>query len=82
MKITVEVTGWLKKFTQGTPRVELDVEQGSKASDVFKVLSIPEAEIGFISVKSANTDGDNLVDNNFVINDGDILRLYSPIVGG
>lgn len=82
MKITVEVTGWLKKFTKGIPNVEIEVEQGSKASDVFKVLGIPETEIGFISVENENNDGNRLVDKDFVIGEGDVLRLYSHIVGG
>ena len=82
MKIIVEVTGWLKEFTMGMPSVELHVKQGLKASDVLSAIGVPRTEIGFISVRNAKADGDRLVYDDYIISDGDILRLYSPIVGG
>jgi hypothetical protein len=83
MRITVEVAGWLKKFAQGKPTWELEVNhQGPRAMDVINLVKIPREEIGFITVKKTRLDKEKLVDENYTISEGDTLRLYSIIIGG
>lgn len=83
MRITVEVSGWLKKFAKGKPLWELDLQnQGLCALDVINMIGIPREEIGFIIVKNLGSDKERPVADSYPVSDGDRLRLYAMIIGG
>jgi len=76
MKVRIEVSSSLKRYTKGKTRYELDVEQGTKAIDAIKKLGIPEEEVGIISVNGVKAEED------YIINENDKINVFPVIIGG
>jgi len=76
MKVRIEVSSSLKRYTKGKTCYELDVEQGTKAIDAIKKLGIPEEEVGIISVNGVKAEED------YIINENDKINVFPVIIGG
>ena len=82
MKVKLEVNGWLVKFTGGKKAFEIDADNGATVDTAIQTVGIPTSQVGFVSVKSIGNEAEKLVDMEHIVSEGDVLKLYSHIVGG
>lgn len=89
MKVSIKVSGWLKKFTGGLSSLELDLPEGVTAMEAVCRAGIPREQIGFIAVETAAASEDGAgsaktfrADESYMAAEGDIIRPYPPIMGG
>ncbi len=75
MKITIELSSDLKKQL-GYDKKELTLKEGALLSDIFDTLGLDTDTIGIV------TRGQTKLTNDTVLNDGDSLKLYPPIITG
>lgn len=76
MKVTLEFTSWFSSFLDGKTSFQMEAEEGKQAIDVVSSLGIPPEKLGFISVNGT------VVNDEYVLKDGDHIFVYPPIVGG
>ena len=74
--IVVKTYANLRKYTDGAPSVELDIEPGTTIQGVLERLRVPpgEARIIFINGRSVSLD--------CAVQDGEKVELFSAIGGG
>lgn len=83
LRVCFEFSEWFKQFTGGKLKIDLEVKQGTIAIEALKSIGIPENEVGFITL--ANESGVNekrVTSNEYVLRDGDKLKVYTYIIGG
>ena len=79
MKILLETRGLLKdyfKVQKKLGKIELKISTGKSIEDLINEYKIPK---GFVSLIIVNGKMENL---NYVIKDGNIIKLYPPTSGG
>lgn len=76
MKVHLEFSGWFKRYTNGRTRLEIDISPGTTAIQVITSSGIPEAEVGLITVTDVK------VAHDYLLNNGDEIRVYPTIIGG
>jgi molybdopterin converting factor small subunit len=76
MKITVEVSSWFKKYTDGRPSVEIEAKNGITAAAAAVAAGVPAEEVGFVSRSGVRIDTDS------VLKDGDVIKIFPFIIGG
>jgi sulfur carrier protein ThiS len=76
LRIYIEVSDFLKRYLSGQKEVCLDLPKAATVSDAINAASIPEDEIGFIVLK------DTKVENDYVLEDGDRIKIFNLIIGG
>lgn len=81
MKIYVEVAEWFKRFTGGNGRMEIGYNQGISALEAVVSCGIPKDEIGFISIIKSNNEN-MIISEEYLLNEGDVLKVYPQIIGG
>lgn len=74
MKVTVKLFATLRDF--GPKYNELELQEGSRLSDIIKYFGIPD---DFPLIRLVNGDFAN---NDYMLKDGDIVSLFPPIAGG
>jgi len=79
MRININVTGWLKKFTNMNESIFIEVPQNISVEEVLKTTSIPMDEIGIITLI---TDKETLISENYIPTDNDTIKIYSVFIGG
>ncbi|MCX7923727.1 MAG: hypothetical protein N3B21_17220 [Clostridia bacterium] len=80
MKVYIEVTTWFKRFTGGNASLELEISEGTPVVEAVSSAGIPKEEIGFITVIKDNEN--KIVDDQYILTDGDRLKVYPAIIGG
>ncbi len=76
MLIYLELSGWFKRYTNGHTRLEIVIKPGTTAMQAIATTRIPEAEVGLITVSDVR------VTHDYLLNDGDELRVYPVVIGG
>lgn len=83
MRVSIIVSGWFKRYTGGSSHLEIEVNEGETAYNAVCAAGIPASEIGFVSVEGIEKAGtDKRVDENYVVSEGSVLRVYPLIIGG
>ena len=77
-KIKVKLFATLRKYAPqaSASEQELEVAQGTTASQVLEQLKIPQAQVAFVFVNSTHQKMDK------ALADGDKLGVFPPIAGG
>ena len=75
MRITVETGKWAARYVE-EPLIVMDIDDGSTVLDVIEEIGIPEEEAGMAVV------GDTGVAKDYVLNDGDFVKIHPVIIGG
>ena len=79
MNIKLELAGSLKKFIKSPDngsKINLNVENNSKVSDIVNQLNITKEYIALVTVNK------KVSDFNSKLKDGDRVVFYPPIAGG
>lgn len=74
MKIIVETGAWAARYTQR--ELTLDMPEKSTVADAVRAAKIPEDEAGIAVIDGKAVMGD------YVLSDGDVLRIHPVIIGG
>lgn len=83
MKVSIIVSSWFKRYTGGHSQLEIEVNQGETAYNVACAAGIPKIEIGFVSVDGKEKSGSaKRVDENYVVSEGSVIRVYPLIISG
>ena len=76
MKIYIELTSWFARFTDGNTHFCIDVEERLEVLQIVSSLGIPIEQIGFLTLN------DIKIDEDAVLKDGDVVKVYTSIVAG
>lgn len=83
VRVTISVTSWFKRYTNGLSCLELDLNSETTALEAVCKAGIPYDEIGFITLCSkVKASIEEKVDESYVAADGDFLKVYPLIIGG
>lgn len=82
MKVHIEVSDWLKRYTGGTVSLQVEVVEGQTVYDLVAGLGIPRNEIGFAVVREINEETGKTVDEKYPVTEGMNIKVYHFIVGG
>lgn len=76
MKIYVEVTDFLVRYTDQKSEFELNLPQGTTAIEAVLSTKIPQSEVGFIILNGSKVNDD------YILVDNDKIKVYHMIIGG
>lgn len=76
MQISVELSAWLKRYTDGKSTMTVELPEGATIQDLIQSLAIPVEEVGFAVVNDQRKDFD------YVIMPQDKISLYQYILAG
>ena len=77
MQVRVHAVGYLKKYTKEPPQsVQVTITPETTARVLLSNLGIPEGEVLRVAVN------EQIVDFDYVLQDGDEVRIIPPIAGG
>ena len=76
MKVTIVLTAWFKRYTSGKSEIKIEVEHDVTAIEAVTSCGIPLEEVGFITINNKK------VGNDQILEDGDIVKVYTFILGG
>lgn len=80
MKVYIEVSEWFKRYTNNCSYIETEVPEGSLAYDAVCSTGIPRGQIGFILLKSGETNA--LAGEEHPLREGDTVKVLPSIIGG
>jgi len=75
MKITVDTGRWAVRYT-GKEIVSINVPEQATVADVIKALGLPPDETGIAAIAGEAVPWD------YVLSDGDVVKVYAAIIGG
>ena len=75
MKITVETGKWASRYLKDEI-VSIDMPEQSTVADVIKTLGLPPDETGIVTTAGMT------VPREYLLSDGEVLKIYTVIIGG
>lgn len=83
MQVTIKVSSWFKRYTDGKFQLEIEIEEGATVCDAVCRAGIPRSEIGFVSVEDSQKDRmEKRVDDNYKATEGCVIYVFPYIIGG
>ena len=76
MKIKLVFHGYLKKHNHNLPEKDIIVEDGTSVAQLIDQTSIPKAAIAFAAANGSR------VSKSYVLQEGDIIKLFQLVGGG
>jgi len=75
LKITIETGQWASRYVD-SQTMSIDMPEQSTVQDALDILKIPEKEIGITAIDN------KMVPKEHPLSDGDIIKVYTAIIGG
>jgi len=75
LKITVETGKWASRYMEDEI-VSIDMPEQSTVADVIEALGLPPDETGLVVIDGV------AVPREYGLLDGDVLKIYTAIIGG
>ncbi|HEY3315748.1 MAG TPA: MoaD/ThiS family protein [Bacillota bacterium] len=63
-------------FPQGRQAVDFHLPEGSRVTDLLKLVGLPDNEVWMVSVNEALAEPDQ------TLADGDLVNVFAPVAGG